>query len=181
MELKQILSKAAPWLAAAAAGPAGIAAMAAKTVAEALGAGTTDPGELAAAVAGATPEQIQALKLADLNFKLRMSELGFANIEAMERINVDDRKDARSRDVELHKSGYRNVRADVMVAVAFLAVIGIAFILAYFANLKGEVIGFLTAVGGMFARNIGTAFDFEFGSSRSSRDKDAMIAQVNGK
>ena len=42
--------------------------------------------------------------------------------------------------------------------------------------LVNTLVGFLTGIGGMFARNLGTAFDFEFGSSRSSREKDERLA-----
>lgn len=89
-----------------------------------------------------------------------------------------DRADARARDVALARAGRRNVRADVMVAIAFLAVLSIAALLAL-GKIAGDTAagGFLLSVGGMFARNIGTAFDFEFGSSRSSRDKDELLAK----
>ena len=76
MNLKDILGKVAPWIAAAAAGPAGIATMALRTAAGALGASGETAEDIAAAVAGATPEQLKALKLADLDFRLRMQELG---------------------------------------------------------------------------------------------------------
>jgi hypothetical protein len=117
---------------------------------------------------------IKADPAAALQFRQAM-----ATLEAdLDKAFLADRQDARARDVKLREAGQRNIRADIMVGVAFLAVIAIGLILALFPTLKGEVVGFLTALGGMFGRNIGTAFDFEFGSSRSSRDKDATIAGI---
>jgi hypothetical protein len=71
-----------------------------------------------------------------------------------------------------------------MLVAAFAAVVAIAavmFLLSLNATaensaLVNTLVGFLTGIGGMFARNIGTAFDFEFGSSRSSREKDGRLA-----
>ena len=37
--------------------------------------------------------------------------------------------------------------------------------------LSDAAMGFLIGIGGMFARSIGTAFDFEFGSSRESESR----------
>lgn len=45
-------------------------------------------------------------------------------------------------------------------------------------QLSGAAIGFLTGIGGMFARNIGSAFDFWFGSSAGSKSKTAQIDTI---
>jgi hypothetical protein len=79
--------------------------------------------------------------------------------------------------VERRHTEQRNPRADIMVGLAFLAVLLIAALLSLGA-VDGNTAagGFLIAVGGMFARNIGTAFDFEFGSSRGDKEKDNVLA-----
>jgi hypothetical protein len=94
----------------------------------------------------------------------------------LEELYLADRKDARARDVEVRKlDGGKNRRADIMLLAAFAAVIAIAALLALGKVSGADAVGgFLITVGGMFARNIGTAFDFEFGSSRGSRDKDSV-------
>jgi hypothetical protein len=99
----------------------------------------------------------------------------------LEELYLADRRDARARDVEVRKlAGGKNRRADIMLLAAFAAVIAIAALLALGKVSGADAVGgFLITVGGMFARNIGTAFDFEFGSSRGSRDKDAAIAQLS--
>lgn len=129
---------------------------------------TSEGLDAAEAVLDESPELLVQLRT-------RMAEL---NVE-LEKAYLEDRQSARSRDVELRKIGDKNWRANIMVLAAFVAVITIAFVLSYFTGLKGEVVGFLTAVGGMFARNIGTAFDFEFGSSRGSKEKDLIKGLKN--
>lgn len=113
--------------------------------------------------------------------KARLAELSLAETEAY----LADRADARARDVALAEAtGESFRRADVMLIAAFAAVVAIAtvmFLLSLNATaensaLVNTLVGFLTGIGGMFARNIGTAFDFEFGSSRSSREKDGRLA-----
>ena len=72
------------------------------------------------------------------------------------------------------------MRANVMLICAFVAVVAITALLVIVPDVPQAVSGFAIAIGGMFARNIGTAFDFEFGSSRGSREKDSkMSAQTN--
>lgn len=101
----------------------------------------------------------------------------------LEKAYLADRQDARHRDVEVRKiTGGTNVRADIMLIAAFVAVIVIAAFVTWLAlkGLEGKAglaVGFLTTIGGMFARNIGSAFDFEFGSSRGSKEKDAALVK----
>ena len=128
MNLTDILSKAAPWLAAAAAGPAGLAGMAIKTVAEVLGASTDNAADLAAAVAGATPEQLKALKLAELDFKVRMQELGFKQITDLEGIAAADRASAREREAKTGDTLTPRTLA-LLVTLGFFGVL--AWLLAY--------------------------------------------------
>ncbi len=70
-------------------------------------------------------------------------------------------------------------RANMMLVAAFAAVIVIAALMVLGHVPGGSAVeGFLMTIGGLFARNIGTAFDFEYGSSRSSQTKDATIASL---
>ena len=98
-ELKSLLAKVAPWLAAAATGPAGLAAQAIKTAAEALGASSASVANVTAALTGATAEQLGALKAAEQGFQERMQGLGFAHIESLESIAAADRASARGANL----------------------------------------------------------------------------------
>ena len=134
--------------------------------------------EIAQTVTGTkSPEEALAAVRENAQLAQQFNLAVLAADTELEKAYLADRQDARKRDVEVRKlTGGKNRRADVMLVAAFVAVVAIAFILAYF-KVDATVVGFLTTIGGMFARNIGTAFDFEFGSSRSSRDKDEILAK----
>lgn len=92
-----------------------------------------------------------------------------------EKAYIEDRQDARSKAIERRKAGGDDIRANVMLILAFVAVIAIVALLILVPSAPKEVVGFVIGIGGMFARNIGSAFDFEFGSSKGSKDKDSKL------
>jgi hypothetical protein len=70
-------------------------------------------------------------------------------------------------------------RQNVMLFMAFLSVLVIAVVLALCGRGLPELVtGFLTTVGGMFARDISSAFNYEFGSSRGSADKTDLLSRA---
>ena len=82
MGFKNFLAQLVPTIAAAAGGP--LAGSAAKMVEGALGIKIEPTQEgIEKAVAGATPDQLLALKQADQQFALQMAELGFKDEEAL--------------------------------------------------------------------------------------------------
>jgi hypothetical protein len=121
------------------------------------------------------PEVRLKLLLADNDFNLRKRDQDIDEL----RTYLLDMKSARDRDVSIRQAGQTNRRADIMLVSAFLAIIVITIVLAMTTISSSSAIGgFLITIGGMFARNIGTAFDFEFGSSRSSLEKTELLARA---
>lgn len=88
---------------------------------------------------------------------------------------LKDRQNARSRDVEMRKAGYNNIRADLMLLMAFVSLVGIIW-MAWFGRLDmpDMVFAFLNMTAGALLKMIGDAFQFEFGSSRGSKEKDLL-------
>ncbi|MDF2232606.1 hypothetical protein P2H44_08585 [Albimonas sp. CAU 1670] len=140
--------------------------------------------ERVAGIAPDTPEKVEKVRaLIDQNpemfVKLR------TELQAIEQAELEaylaDRKDARARDLELHRLGDGNLRANIMLGMAFGAIVvitGALVLLNTFgekSEFTGAIFGFLTGIGGMFARNVGSAFDFEFGSSRGSQKKSEQL------
>ena len=122
------------------------------------------------------PLALSALQ-ADPALALQFRQSVMAQEVDLDKLYLADVQSARDRDVSLAIAGRRNIRADVMVGVAFIAVLAIAALMVLGGVDGGTAAGgFLATIGGMFARNIGTAFDFEFGSSRGSQNKDESIA-----
>ena len=96
-----------------------------------------------------------------------------------ERAYLADRQDARRRDVALAQAGRRNWRADIMVLSAAGGLIACILAIMNFRNqMPPEAVGLISTVAGIFGASLKDAFSFEFGSSRSSKDKDQILASL---
>lgn len=172
--LTDILGKVAPWIAAAATGPAGLAGMAIKTAAEALGAKSETAEDVAAAVAGATPEQLKALKLAELDFKLRMQELGFTHEKDLAKIAADDRADARKNNVSSGMQRPIFWLSVILLCICLGSEVGVLFS-GYPPSIPdlvvGRVLGLLDAVAMM-------VLAYWYGTTSSSATKTDLLAQA---
>lgn len=171
MKLQEVLGKAAPWIAAAAAGPAGLAAMAVKAAAGALGSKET-LDDVAAAVAGATPEQLKELKLADVNFRLRMQELGYKSLSDLEAIAAGDRKDARAMQVA-NKSWVPAFLTAFLVG-SFIGTLAALFLVEVPVTNRDIVVYMVGQLSGFTA----AAIAFWLGTTRNSQVKTDLIAQA---
>lgn len=103
MDMGKFLKTALPWIGAAATGnvPA-LVSLAATTVSNQLGKSVDATADsIATAVAGATPDQIIALRQADNDLKEKMQAMNFQSVEDLEKIAADDRANARARQATL--------------------------------------------------------------------------------
>lgn len=107
-------------------------------------------------------------------FQTRMAELEVEETKAY----LEDVGNARQRDTELAKAGKTNYRADAMVIAAFIALVIVAVFLIMAEEVDPAVLAFLTTIGGMLMKNISSAFDFEFGSSRGSKGKSDDMGRL---
>lgn len=90
-----------------------------------------------------------------------------------------DRQDARKRDIEFIKAGKTNSRANAMVAFDALGLIACLVVLAFFRkDIPGEVVGLVSTIASIFGLCLRDAHQFEFGSSRGSREKDDLLANM---
>ena len=75
-------------------------------------------------------------------------------------------------------SGGKNTRADVMVGGAVLGLVSCLLVLVFFRQeVPGEVVGIVSTIAGIFGACLRDAFQFEFGSSRGSKEKDELLAR----
>lgn len=160
---KEVARIGAPLLGGALAGPAGASFGA--VLASAFGGSMDDPASLYASMQ-ANPDAA-----------VRLREIERAHEQTLVRLHLQDVADARQRDVAIRQAGSDNRRADGMVWIAFAGVAG-CMAAALFASPSEAVFGFIATVGGMFLKHLGTAYDFEFGSSRGSKTKDAEMAAL---
>lgn len=96
------------------------------------------------------------------------------------RIQIEDIRSARGRDIEVRKmSGGTNARANVMLVGAFICLIFIIFGVLYFrASIPDGIAAILNTACGSLLTLLGQAFNFEFGSSRSSSEKTDQMANA---
>lgn len=96
---------------------------------------------------------------------------------SLEQAFLADRQDARRRDVALHQAGFHNTRADLMVLFDVIGLVACVGVLAFFRQaIPAEVVTLLSTIAGIFGLCLRDAHQFEFGSSRGSREKDALLA-----
>lgn len=168
------MSKIAPWVTAAATGnvPA-LIGLAAKTVGDVTGKKVDSTADsISAAIAGATPEQILALKQADAELQVKLQALGFQDVEALAKISADDRANARLREETL-KDKIPSALA-IMVTLGFFGVL--AYMLKYQVPAQGHD-AMLLMLGGL-----GSAWTsvvaYYFGSSAGSAAKTELLAHA---
>lgn len=160
---------------------AGIAAVG-TLLAHALGTDNT-PDALHAALASDPQAAEKALEV-ESNNKVQMQQIltQQAIVSLQEETKqqaavLTDKQSARVRDQQFITLGKTNVRADLMLVGAYGAIIVIVIVLVTgHIDASSAVFALLLMLATKFAGNIGTAFDFEYGSSRGSVEKNAVIA-----
>ncbi|MDR3030960.1 MAG: hypothetical protein LBU35_01075 [Holosporales bacterium] len=95
---------------------------------------------------------------------------------------IKDKENARTRDIAIINSGKRNKRADIMVIAAAVGLIVCLLCLIFYQNdLPGEAVGIISTIAGIFGSCLKDAYNFEFGSSRGSKEKDFTVASIINK
>ncbi len=170
---KALIGKVAPWIGTALGGP--LAGSATQAVCSALGLdqGSSDE-QIQAKLAGATPDQLLALKQADNDFAAKMQSLGFQHAEEMQKLAYGDVADARDREVKTGDHVTPRLLAGIMV-VGFLFCVGMV--------ISGQVSGLKDpSVAGLFGTLIGyvssktdLVYAYFFGSSSGSDRKTELL------
>lgn len=165
-----VLGTVAPLLARAFGGP--LAGTAAGLVIAALGlAPDTPPDALAEAVQNATPEQLLALKNADMEFKTRMAELGLEPA----RLDAADRQSARGQTVSLAQAGSAVQWAPAVVSLVVLATFGLVMWAALSRGLPPGSETILNMLLGTLAAMATAVVSYWVGSSAGSAAKTDML------
>lgn len=170
MDWKVLLSTVAPWIATAITGPLG--GMAVGAAADALGLSEKTQSALKTALAGVSPEQMMALKNADQVFQVRMQELGFTHIEKLEELAVQDRQNAREREI---KTG-DHYTPRIIACVVILGFFGILMVMMFKdlpPSSKEAALIMLGALGSAFTGVI----SYYYGSTSGSAEKNRLLAQ----
>lgn len=111
-------------------------------------------------------------KLAEFRLKVLEQE------KAWDEVFLKDIQSARERDTKLHEAGYRNTRANSMYHLAVFVVFVLVIAVWYDDSVNEYVKGIITLVLGRFLGYLDQVYNFEFGSTRSSRTKDETISKL---
>lgn len=130
-----------------------------------------------------TPEEALAAMRENAQLAAQFNLAVLAADSDLEKACLADRANARGRDTEIRKlTGGTNRRADLMVLLDVVGLVGCLAVLTLFQDeIPGEVVGILATIAGVFGACLRDAHQFEFGSSRGSKEKDDTIAGITRK
>lgn len=168
-----VLAKVAPALATALGGPLAGGAVAALGDVFGIKTGEGSPAskeQLVAAISGATPDQLLALKKADQDYLVKMQELGFKNIEELERLAAGDRDSARKREMEVKDKTPRNLAYGI--TAGFFGIL-LFLMLKDVPQASRDILNIM--LGSLGTAWIATVTYF-FGSTNGSAEKTRLLA-----
>lgn len=130
-----------------------------------------------------SPEFLQQLQVRQMEHQEFLIDAGIRQRDQEIKeyaIQVDDTKDARSRDVAMMQAGYRNSRANLMLAGAGVLVVLILAVVVWGSAMDDYEKSIITLILGRMLGYIDQGFNFEFGTTRSSGKKDDIIDKMAG-
>jgi len=130
---------------------------------------------MAAAVQGASPDQLLALKKADQDFAIQMQKLGFENIQALEAIAAGDRASARNREIQL--KDWMPKSLGILITLGFFGML--------YWMMRHEVPAANKDMLNILLGSLGSAWigvvTYYFGSSAGSARKTEIMSTTNTK
>lgn len=179
-KVKAAIGTIAPWIAGTLGTP--VAGVAVKAICDIFGLNgdSATPENVTAALAGATPDQLIALKQADLKHQEFMAQLGYDHIEKLAQTEVDDRQGARDREKTVKDRtpahlAYMIIGGFFGVATAQLvALMGWPDVAAKIPPQGWVIIG---NISGYLAAEAKAAAAYYFGTTQDSGRKTELLAQ----
>lgn len=173
--IKSGIESFAPTIATALGGPlAGAAVEAISTAIFGHSDATTD--EINKSLQSITPEIALKLKEAEQTFLLESKKLDIEH----DSLPYEDVKDARQSDVEMTKSTgkrdyMRPVLAYIMVIGFFVTLLMVAMLILYKVEIEPSISILLGGLIAQITLEVKNIYNFYFGSSEGSKQKDAII------
>ena len=162
--LKSAIAKTAPEIAEALGGPLAGAAM--RRLSRVIfGKDAVDEDDLAAAIEGASPEVLLALREADRDFRLAVARLDLDG----RRLDADDRANARARHAAM-RDRTPAVLGGIIIA-GFFATLGVMVARKLPPGAETE----FSIMLGSLATMTAAVVNYYFGSSVGSREKDRLL------
>jgi hypothetical protein len=134
--------------------------------------------DIAQTITGAptSPEALAAIqKNQELQHAFNMAIL--ENDSELEAAYLKDTQSARDRDVAIRAGGNHNYRADSMYILAVLLIAALVYAVLT-SQMDEYAKGIITLVLGRFLGYLDNIYNFEFGTTRSSKTKDDTIKSL---
>lgn len=126
------------------------------------------------------PEAIAARLEADANaaheFRMQAAQIDL-ELARMDHANTAD---ARARDTAMIEAGRNNTRADVLAYASLAGLFALIVLVVWSQPQDPWVQGMVGAVVGFLTKAALDVFNFEFGSSRGSKAKEATLDRIAG-
>lgn len=90
-------------------------------------------------------------------------------------IYAKDRKNARDRDLEVRKISGSNWRADVLAIMSMVGLVALIWALLFINIPAGPARDILLVLSGALVAIVKDVYQFEFGSSRGSKEKNKLL------
>lgn len=127
----------------------------------------------------AAPADAVVALQADPALAIQFKTAVMASESDLEKAFLADRQNARARDVAIVQAGHYNWRADILAMLAVGGLVLCVYFIARDANLPERAVNAIMFVAGVLASAVRDVYGFEFGSSRSSQNKDATISNLS--
>lgn len=124
--------------------------------------------------------RLKELEIKHEQFLLEMAEKTDAREYESFKTEVEDRSSARLRDSEFIKNAKENWRAHAMFILAVLICCWLTWIIWKTPDVPEYTKGIFTLVLGRFLGYLDNIYNFEFGTTRTSRQKDNTIERLSG-
>lgn len=128
-----------------------------------------------------TPEEAHAAISVDPALAMQFRAAVLASESELEKAYLADRADARKRDTAFITSGRYNWRGDILAVLAVGALCLCVWMVATNPALPAGAREAIMFVAGVFSSAVRDVYGFEFGSSRSSKEKDAAITNLTNR
>jgi hypothetical protein len=172
------LKKLAPFLSAglSLAGPYG--AIASKILTPILGLKPDSSAEdYSAALAKATPEQIEAIKQAEQQFQVQMKQLDIQSVDDLEKIAADDRASARNREIQV-KDDTPRILAYLYAGGFFLTLGAEIWMAVSGVNINPLASKSIDILLGVLTGMVLGTKEYYFGSSAGSDKKTDLLGDI---
>jgi hypothetical protein len=131
---------------------------------------------IAESVTGKKAEDAVAAIQADPALAIQFEKAVMDNDAEIYRLQLLDVQNARGRDVEVRKiSGGVNWRADILAIGALAGLVALIYTLLFVHIPDGPARDVLLLLSGALVAIVKDVYQFEFGSSRGSREKDRLF------